>query len=136
MRLDRGTAAAALMLCLVASGCAAPGFSGCAGKPAILDSLYFGTGTPDGSVSASDWAGFLAAEVTPRFPEGFTVLPGIGQWRSADGSIGSEASYVLQVAHPSDATSDSSVEAIAEGYKRQFHQQAVLRVTTPACMWW
>lgn len=32
-------------------------------------------------VSDEDWRAFLAAEVTPRFPDGLTVIDAAGQWR-------------------------------------------------------
>ena len=44
------------------------------------------------------WDAFLADTVTPRFPDGLTVLDARGQWRDSEGLIGKEA---LQAArHP------------------------------------
>ena len=37
-------------------------------KAAVQVDLYFGRDTDKGEVSESDWANFLADEVTPRFP--------------------------------------------------------------------
>src|SRR6185295_1361436 len=58
-------------------------------------------------VSEANWARFLAAEVTPRFPDGFTVFDARGQWR-APGSdrISRERSKVLTIALPPDADND------------------------------
>src|SRR3954463_6899250 len=45
--------------------------------------LYFGTDKPDGAaVTEEEWTRFLAEEVTARFPDGFTVLEGYGQFRN------------------------------------------------------
>ena len=46
---------------------------------AVQDSLYFGTVKPDGIVSSEEWAAFLSAVVTPRFPQGLTVWQALGQ---------------------------------------------------------
>jgi hypothetical protein len=54
---------------------------------AVQDSLYFGTAKPDGIVSPEEWAAFLSAVVTPRFPQGLTVWQASGQWRTGDRTI-------------------------------------------------
>lgn len=42
--------------------------------------LYFGTGRPDGSVvSDAEFQQFVDIQVTPRFPDGLTLLAGYGQ---------------------------------------------------------
>src|SRR5690349_4600747 len=46
--------------------------------------LYFGLGPadhPEEGVSESDWRAFLDHEVTPRFPNGLSVLDVYGQWQ-------------------------------------------------------
>src|SRR5579872_2119619 len=46
--------------------------------------LYFGLGLidrPEQGVSEADWRGFLDREVTPRFPNGLSVLDVYGQWQ-------------------------------------------------------
>src|SRR5690606_41197674 len=46
--------------------------------------LYFGTQRPGGApVTEAEWAAFLDEKVTPRFPDGLTVLTGNGQWRNS-----------------------------------------------------
>ena len=39
---------------------------------------------------------------------------------------------IVEVAHPTRSAIDADLRAIAEGYKRRFHQDAVLRLTVPA----
>ena len=41
-----------------------------------------------GEVSEEEWRAFLETEVTPRFPDGLTVLTAYGQWRSRSGEVG------------------------------------------------
>ena len=101
---------------------------------AVHDSLYFGTATPDGVISAADWAKFLESTVTPLFPQGLTSSRASGQWRSADGEIVREDSHVLQLLHPDDAASEQGIRELIERYKSQFRQEAVLRITTHTCV--
>ena len=102
------------------------------GEKLLQDRLYFGR-DHDGRqvVSDSAWTEFLVEEVTPRFPEGFSVFAGTGQWRGADGTIDGEASFLLEVTHPATPRSDSLIVALIDTYKARFNQEAVLRVTIP-----
>lgn len=102
--------------------------------PAASDALYFGTAKPDGEVTTADWEAFLRDVVTPRFPEGLTAWRAAGQWRSADGRILREGSYVLSIVHPEDAKADAAIRAIAADYKARFRQEAVLRVESRTCV--
>ena len=90
--------------------------------------LYFGAPEP-----ASAWRRFLANIVTPRFPNGLTVLDGYGQWRGANGTA-HEATRVLVIFYRPDATSDARIETIRRLYKRRFRQLSVLRADTSACV--
>ena len=97
-----GAAAIGLLVLVVGIATAgaqpAPQCSG-AQKSWVVADLLFGRTR----VSETKWARFLAAEVTPRFPDGFTVLDAKGQWR-APGSqkISRERSKVLMIAMPPD----------------------------------
>jgi hypothetical protein len=95
--------------------------------------LFFGTAKPDGSaVSEEEWQKFLADEVTPRFPAGFTVLAGDGQF-SDDGKIISEKSFVLIVLYPLKTRKSSrlKIEQIRRAYLKAFQQKSVMRVDFP-----
>lgn len=95
----------------------------------IDDRLYFGRGIPGGgSVSDQDWAEFLAAVVTARFPAGVTVWRADGQWRGATGSISHESTFVLEIIHPNDAATERAIREVAAEYRRRFAQESVLRV--------
>ncbi len=50
--------------------------------------LFFGSAKPDGSiVTEEDFQQFLNQEITPRFPDGLTVLAGFGQFRDSSGAL-------------------------------------------------
>lgn len=106
----------------------------CASHGVVTDTLYFGTQTPDGTVTQAEWQKFVDEVVTPRFPEGFTVSRGEGQWRGPDGSIVRESSYILQLVHADTPRDADAIAAIAAEYKARFRQDAVLRVRTAARM--
>ena len=96
--------------------------------------LFFGRGKPGGgTVSDEEWSGFLAAEVTPRFPDGLTVLDAAGQWRDGSGAIGREGAKLLIVLAEPGADAVRRTKEIAEAYKRAFDQQSVLRAVGTAC---
>lgn len=137
----RRTAALAAVV-LLATGCvsstvAVSRAGACAGAtplPRVVSTLYLGRAQRGGVVDDAAWRRFVAEVVTPRFPEGFTVLDGEGQWRGADGAVAREPSKVLVRIHDGGAAADAAVRAVADEYARRFHQQSVLRVDTPACV--
>lgn len=115
-------------------GCASTHSCGGGQMTAVQDLVYLGTDTPAGPVPAAAWAAFLSETVTPRFPAGFTVWPAAGQWRSANGAIVKESSFVLSLVHAGDDTAERAVRDVIETYKTHFQQEAVLRVRVPICM--
>jgi hypothetical protein len=97
--------------------------------------LLFGLGLHGGGeVSEEEWRTFLQAEVTPRFPDGLTVLAGYGQWRGRSGEVGREPSRVLVIWHRRGAGGEADVEAIRQAYKTQFGQESVMRVDGASCV--
>jgi Protein of unknown function (DUF3574) len=100
-------------------------------KPWILADLLFGRT----HVSETSWARFLATEVTPRFPDGFTVIDARGQWREPGGQkISRERSKVLTIAMPPAADNDDRLQKIIGAYKARFKQQSVGLIIRPACV--
>jgi hypothetical protein len=94
--------------------------------------LYFGTQRPGGTpVTEAEWAAFLDEEVTPRFPDGLTVLTGNGQWRNSQGVITKETSTVLVILYDPAAQKDAAIEDIRAAYKDRFDQESVMRVDGP-----
>ena len=97
--------------------------------------LLFGTSRPHGGpVSEQEWSSFLDAEVTPRFPNGLTVLRGPGQWRSEDGKLTKEQSNILVVWHEPTSQAEVHIEAIRTAYKARFSQESVMRVDSMSCV--
>jgi Protein of unknown function (DUF3574) len=105
--------------------------------PFVRTELYFGTAKPDGVVTEEQFKQFVDEYVTPRFPDGLTVLKGDGQFRGASGVIVKEQSFVLILLYPYEASADSSkrIERIRLLYKRYFDQESVLRVDDPFIVW-
>lgn len=100
----------------------------------IRTELFFGTERANKpEVSDREFKNFLDLEVTPRFPDGLTVLKGFGQFREANNQIVQETSFVLILLYPSGAARESSkrIEEIRSLYKIQFEQESVLRADDP-----
>ena len=97
----------------------------------IRTELYFGRNIPTGgTVSELDWQKFVDEVVTPRFPDGLTVLDADGQWRGKDGTIAREESKVVVLLYPRKQrkTMNIRIEEIRSEYKRRFAQEAVMRI--------
>ena len=97
--------------------------------------LYFGTARAENEppVTDEEFLAFLDAEITPRFPDGLTLLKGDGQFRGENGVIVKEDSFVLILLYDLEGFRDSSrrINRIRELYKDKFDQESVLRVDDP-----
>ena len=104
----------------------------CASPDLVQTTLYLGRSIPAGGVvSDAALARFVAEEVVPRFPDGFTLLDATGHWRDrATGEGVREQTVLLVIIHP--PARREAVTAITAAYAEQFGQQAVLRVETGA----
>ncbi len=91
--------------------------------------LYFGTDRPGGAVSEAEFIQFIDYEVTPKFPDGLTLLTGYGQFKNSSGVIVKERSNVLILFYPVQ-TEDANklIQEIREAYIKAFQQESVLRV--------
>jgi hypothetical protein len=80
---------------------------------------------------------FLDIEVTPRFPDGLTLLKGDGQFTGEEGVLIKEQSFVLILLYPVEGRqeSDRRIEEIRQLYEDQFDQESVLRVDDPLSVW-
>jgi acyl-CoA synthetase (AMP-forming)/AMP-acid ligase II len=98
----------------------------------VKTELYLGLSRRDGTVvSASEWGEFLEAVVTPRFPEGLSVVDVAGQWRDDGGRVCREPSKLLILIHRPGPASDGAIEEIRALYKQRFGQESVLRTDQP-----
>jgi hypothetical protein len=100
-----------------------------------LAQLYFGRGIPGGGeVAEETWADFVATELSPRFPDGFSVRDATGQWRDpTTGAIERERTKLVQIAVPASAEMAHRLEMVRAAYRARFAQSSVGLVTTPAC---
>ncbi len=98
--------------------------------------LFMGRGDGDREVvTDAEWDAFLADTITPRFPDGLSVIDVAGQGSSADGTLEQERTKMLLVlVPPVDETALDRMNEIGAEYKQQFNQNTVLRVVTEACV--
>ncbi len=104
----------------------------------IRTELFFGRNKPDGTeVSQKEFDEFLSDFITPRFPDGLTVLKGNGQFLNSSGTVEREKSVLLILLYPINARKDKhpKIEEIRAAYVTRFKQQSVLRVDFPTPMW-
>jgi Protein of unknown function (DUF3574) len=98
--------------------------------------LYFGLGpadAPEKGVSEAAWRDFLDKEVTPRFPDGLSVVDVYGQWRGKQETVPErERSKMLIIDYPATPANAAKIEAIRTAWKQLTHSQSVLKVTQPA----
>ncbi len=130
----KATVVAASLLAL--AGCTSrSGPSGCAPPlaPAVQVELYFGLATKGREIDGTEWAAFLSAEVTPRFPDGLSVVDVAGQYRNPSGRITREPSKLLIVIVPDGTTHLAKVQAVVDAYRKQFDQLSVLHVERAVC---
>jgi hypothetical protein len=113
----------------------------CPGRadPFIRTELFFGSNKPDGTVvTEQEFLSFLSQVITPRFPDGLTLLTGLGQFRNSSGTIIRERSMLLILLYPRETARKSSerIEEIRTAYVQQFQQESVLRADDrlPQCV--
>jgi hypothetical protein len=134
----RRAAAGGLLLLLAAAGCGvAPSPRPAGPVPDTVSlartELVFGRRRPDGGiVTDAEWGAFVAEHVTPRFPNGFTVLDATGQYRDRAGRIVTEPTKILLIVHPPDAPVRAALQALRDVYRRLFDQDSVLLISAPA----
>jgi hypothetical protein len=106
------------------------------GKPQQVAELMFGRRTGDRiGVSNAAWARFVDREITPRFPDGLTIINASGQWRDPSRNrIVREPSKLVQIVLPGKDEDQQHLNEIAAAYKTRFHQQSVGIVVRAACV--
>lgn len=98
--------------------------------------LYFGLGPADDptkGVSEAQWRDFLDKEVTPRFPDGLSVLDVYGQWQSKTETAPERIrTKLLVIDYPDTAENRAKIEAIRSAWKQRTGDESVMQVTEPA----
>ena len=126
----------ALTAMLIATACAAEDVYECpAGSELNVEYRLFMGRNSDGVevVSDQDWAVFLQDIVTPRFPNGLTVLDGEGQWQLESGDIERERSKVLVILSPQGGDAQAHLAEVATSYKDFFDQGVVIQTSAGVC---
>jgi Protein of unknown function (DUF3574) len=97
------------------------------------EELYFGLSEPEGiTVSEAQWQLFLNRVIMPRFDRGLTILDANGQYLNTHGKMIRENTKLVILIYQSDRAKDRLIEEIMAIYKKMFHQESVLRVTSSA----
>ncbi len=102
--------------------------------PARSVELFFGQEVGGRVLSDAEWAAFLDAEVTPRFPNGLTVWQAQGQWRPPGGVLAREPSRVMLIELTGAGDERARLDAVIEAYKTRYHQKSVLLVEHSDCI--
>jgi len=112
--------------------------SSCRGalRPRQVAELLFGRDIGNSvGVSEAAWARFVTREITPRFPDGLTIIDAVGQRRDRDsGTIVREPSKQVEIVLPGNDDDQARLEALAAAYKREFHQHSVGIIVRGACV--
>jgi hypothetical protein len=85
-------------------------------------------------VSEADWRRFIDEVVTPRFPDGLSVIDVQVQWRASNGQVVREPSKVLYLVLDGGPDDPKKIANIRQAYKDRFKQESVLLVSKPACV--
>jgi hypothetical protein len=86
-------------------------------------------------VSNAAWGRFVDREITPRFPDGLTVVDAVGQWRDTRTKrVVREPSKLVTIVLKDAAAGQPLLDAVVAAYKRRFRQQAVAVIVRPACV--
>ena len=96
--------------------------------------LYFGGDAGNGrAVSDAEWAAFMAEEVTPRFPDGLSVIDVAGQYREPSGRMVREKTKLIVVVIFDAPAHLAKVQALIEAYNRRHSQNSVFRTEHAVC---
>lgn len=117
-------------------GCASlPGICIAPAQPMISAEMLFGRNIGDRvGVSEADFARFAAQEITPRFPDGLTIVDARGQYRDTGRErLIREPSKLVLLTFRDDPQKRAALGEIAEAYKIAFRQQSVLTTVRETC---
>ena len=138
MKAGAGRLLVAATLAATVGGCAMLHQNGCpkAGQRATAE-LVFGRSSDDAahpSVSDAEFTKFLDQEVSPRFPDGLTVIDAQGRWSAPAGKAVHEQSKMVMIVLPGRADDRQKLDAVRDAYKLRYHQQSVMLMTHGDCV--
>jgi hypothetical protein len=103
-------------------------------SPMVRTELIFGSERKTlPPVSDAEWQSFIDNEIAQRFPDGFTLLDGQGEWRGSRGIV-REKSHILILWYQSSPESQDKIEALRSIYDKQFGQDSVARIDGLDCV--
>ena len=100
----------------------------------VRTELFYGAGRlpHDGKIDTR-WENYIDNIVTPRFPEGLTLIEGTGQWRvKPNQQPRRNRTRILILIHEDTPEKSRLVDEIRVLWKEISGQQSVLRVSQPA----
>ncbi len=121
--LGRSVALIFLLLLSIAPLATMPAPARAESIEAVQTTLYFGLRTGNGiDVSPAEWRAFLGETITPRFPNGLTVLDAYGQSsRIVDGvPVGGQNTRMLIVVHPASPEATAAIDEIKTAWRQRF----------------
>ncbi|HLK23461.1 MAG TPA: DUF3574 domain-containing protein [Caulobacteraceae bacterium] len=87
-----------------------------------------------GGVSEAEFAKFVVGEVSPRFPQGMTVIDAQGRWAPPPGSMIRTPAKMVVIVLPGTPDDSKKLEAVRVAYKTRFHQPSALLLTHGDCV--
>ena len=105
-------------------------------EPATEYRLYFGLTDSEGQVISQDyWQAFVDGAVTPRFPDGLTILDAYGQFQPTGGDLIKESSRVLVIGVPDSFEGDAwRLLSEATDEWKQRHGGVVYNLVQESCV--
>ena len=125
----------ALVALLGLAGCASVRSQACpAGQDQVRTAQLFLGAKPPAKLSDADLRAFVDREVTPRFPEGVTIVDGGGQWKGSADQLVREAAKVVLIVLPAKGDAIARIETVRTAYRARFQQDTVVVIPQPACV--
>jgi hypothetical protein len=96
--------------------------------------MFFGLSEHGTPIANEQWQDFVDKAITPRFPEGLTIVHANGQYRSSGGEVAKEPTAILILLHKKEnfRRDDALLNSIAKEYDVRFQQESVLKCDSEA----
>ena len=86
-------------------------------------------------MTEAKWSRFVDREITPRFPNGFSVVDARSQWfDNVRKTIVYESSKLVTIVFFSEVADDPRLQEIIAAYMTQFKQQSVGLIVRLPCV--
>jgi SAM-dependent methyltransferase len=97
--------------------------------------FVFGLRRPGGPVSETEWMAFLSEVLTPRFPNGLTIIEASVQWRGTGDRSEREPSRIVEIVQDELPDVNHRIGEVVTTYKNRYQQESVMvtRARLEAC---